>query len=56
MESCDGFAGIHPEHKFPIVQVLKNRGWLTGMTGVAVEGATGTAQGASAIVLTSPGL
>ena len=56
VESCDGFAGIHPEHKFPIVQVLKNRGWLTGMTGVAVEGATGTAQGASAIVLTSAGL
>ena len=56
VESCDGFAGVHPEHKFQIVQVLKNRGLLTGMTGVAVEGATGTAQGASAIVLTSPGL
>ena len=21
---CDGFAGVHPEHKFKIVQVLKN--------------------------------
>jgi len=71
VEGCDGFAGVHPEHKFQIVQVLKSRGWLTGMTGdgvndapalkkanvgIAVEGATDAAQGAAAIVLTSPGL
>ena len=71
VESCDGFEGVHPEHKFQIVEVLKNRGWLTGMTGngvndapslkkanvcIAVEAATDAAQGASAIVLTSPGL
>ena len=26
-------AGVHPEHKFQIVQVLKNLGWLIGITG-----------------------
>ena len=70
MEGCDGFAGVHPEHKFQIVQVLKSRGWLNGMTGdgvnhapalkqanvgIAVDGAILVAQGAAAIVLTSPG-
>ena len=24
VEDSDGFAGVHPEHKFKIVQVLKN--------------------------------
>ena len=71
VEGCDGFAGVHPEHKFQIVQVPKSRGWLNGMTGdgvnhapalkqanvgIAVDGATLVAQGAAAIVLTSPGL
>ena len=35
VEGCDGFAGVHQEHKFQIVQVLKSRGWLTGMTVMA---------------------
>ena len=63
VEGCDGFAGVHPEHKFQTVQVLKSRGWLTGMTGdgvndapalkkanvgIAVDGATVAAQGAAA--------
>ena len=26
VEGCDGFAGVHPEHKLQIVQVLKSRG------------------------------
>ena len=71
MEGCDGVAGVHPEQKFQIVQVLKSRGWLTGMTGacvnhapalkkanvgIAVDGATVAAQGAAAVVLTSLGL
>ena len=71
VEGCDGFAGVHSEDKFQIVQVLKSRGWLTGMTGdgvnlspalkqanvgIALDGATVVAQGAAAIVLTSPGL
>ena len=65
------FAGVYPEHKYQIVQVLKSRGWLAGMTGdgvndvlalkkanvgIAVDGATVAAQGAAATVLTSPGL
>ena len=33
MQGCDGFAGVYTEHKSQIVQVLKNRGWLTGMIG-----------------------
>ena len=71
VEGCDGFAGVHPEHKFQNVQVLTSRGWLAGMTGdgvndapalkkasvgIAVDGATVAAQGAAAIVLTSLGL
>ena len=71
VEGCDGFAGVHPEYKFQIVQVPKCRGWLTGMTGdgvidvpalkqanvgIAVDGATLVAQGAAAIFLASLGL
>ena len=71
VQGCDGFAGVHSEDKFQIVQVLKSRGWLAGMTGdgvnhapslnqanvgIAVDGATVAAQGAAAIVLTSPRL
>ena len=37
VEGCDGFAGVHPEHKFQIVQVLKSRGWLNGMIGDGVN-------------------
>ena len=36
VEGCDGFAGVHSEHKSQIVRLLKNRGWLTGMTGDGV--------------------
>jgi len=33
--------GVHLEHKFQIVQVLKNRGWRTDMTGDGVKNALG---------------
>eukprot|EP01047_Picozoa_sp_COSAG01_P049062 COSAG01_NODE_4827_length_4711_cov_3.478534_1_plen_1101_part_00 len=71
MEDTDGFAQVFPEHKFMIVEALKQRGWVCGMTGdgvndapalkvanigIAVEGATDAAQAASDIVLTDPGL
>ena len=36
VEGCDGFAGVHLEHKFQIVQVLKSRGRRNGMTGDGV--------------------
>ena len=37
VEGCDGFAGVHLEHKFQIVQVLKSRGRRNGMTGDGVN-------------------
>jgi len=70
-EDTDGFAQVFPEHKFMIVEGLKQRGWQCGMTGdgvndapalkvanigIAVEGATDAARAASDIVLTQPGL
>jgi len=60
-----------PEHKFAIVQSLRELGHVTGMTGdgvndapalkradigIAVHGATDAAKAAAAIVLTEPGL
>jgi H+-transporting ATPase len=66
-----GFAQVFPEHKFLIVQCLRELGFKTGMTGdgvndapalkradvgVAVAGATDAARAASDIVLTEEGL
>jgi len=71
IESADGFAQVFPQHKFMIVEALRQRGYVVGMTGdgvndapalkradvgVAVEGATDAAQAAGDIVLTQPGL
>ena len=71
IEVADGFAGVYPEHKFNIVEILRKRGWTTGMTGdgvndapalkkadvgIAVQGATDAACAAADIVLTEPGL
>jgi len=70
-EGADGFAGVFPEHKFMIVEILQKRGWICGMTGdgvndapalkvadvgIAVEGSTDAARAAADIVLTNPGL
>lgn len=67
----DGFAQVFPEHKFLIVEALRECGFKTGMTGdgvndapalkradvgIAVEGATDAARAAADIVLTKPGL
>ena len=67
----DGFAQVYPEHKFLIVEALREVGFKTGMTGdgvndapalkradvgIAVEGATDAARAAADIVLTQPGL
>ena len=69
--ACDGFAGVYPEHKYLIVESLRQCGYSTGMTGdgvndapalkradvgIAVEGATDAACAAADIVLTAPGL
>jgi H+-transporting ATPase len=67
----DGFASVFPEHKFLIVQTLREMKFKVGMTGdgvndapalkradvgVAVSGATDAARAASDIVLTDEGL
>ncbi len=68
---ADGFAQVYPEHKYLIVEALRQQGFLVGMTGdgvndapalkradvgIAVQGATNAAQAAADIVLTEPGL
>eukprot|EP00239_Pterosperma_sp_CCMP1384_P003511 CAMPEP_0197850936 /NCGR_PEP_ID=MMETSP1438-20131217/16822_1 /TAXON_ID=1461541 /ORGANISM="Pterosperma sp., Strain CCMP1384" /LENGTH=913 /DNA_ID=CAMNT_0043464361 /DNA_START=162 /DNA_END=2903 /DNA_ORIENTATION=- len=70
-ENCDGFAQVYPEHKFIIVEALRQRGWACGMTGdgvndapalkkadvgIAVQGATDAARAAADLILTAPGL
>lgn len=71
IRSGHGFAQVFPEHKFLIVQCLREMGFKTGMTGdgvndapalkradvgIAVAGATDAARAASDIVLTQEGL
>lgn len=68
---ADGFAQVYPEHKFLIIEALRQSGFGVGMTGdgvndapalkqadvgVAVQGATDAARAAADIVLTQPGL
>lgn len=68
---ADGFAEVFPEHKYLIVECLRELGYKTGMTGdgvndapalkradigIAVQGSTDAARAAADIVLTQPGL
>merc|ERR1711998_586489 len=69
--NADGFAGVFPQHKFLIVQSLRQQDKIVGMTGdgvndapalkradvgIAVMGATDAARASSDIVLTREGL
>ena len=69
--AADGFSQVFPEHKYLIVECLRELGYKTGMTGdgvndapalkiadvgVAVHGATDAARAAADIVLTREGL
>jgi H+-transporting ATPase len=71
MLGCDGFAHVYPEHKYLIVETLRQKGYTCAMTGdgvndapalkradvgVAVHGATDAARAAADMVLTEPGL
>jgi len=69
--AADGFAQVFPEHKFLVVECLRELGYKIGMTGdgvndapalkradvgVAVSGSTDAAKAAADIVLTKEGL
>lgn len=69
--ACDIIAGIFPEDKFHIIQLLQNEGHICGMTGdgvndapalkkaevgIAVSNATDVAKAAASLVLTNSGL
>jgi H+-transporting ATPase len=69
--TTDGFSQVYPEHKFLIVECLREMGYKVGMTGdgvndapalkradvgVAVNGATDAARAAASIILTQDGL
>ncbi|KAJ5282830.1 hypothetical protein N7505_000810 [Penicillium chrysogenum] len=71
VEGADGFAEVFPQHKYNVVEILQQRGYLVAMTGdgvndapslkkadtgIAVEGATDAARSASDIVFLEPGL
>lgn len=71
VENADGFAEVFPQHKFAVVDILQQRGYLVAMTGdgvndapslkkadtgIAVEGATDAARSAADIVFLAPGL
>ncbi|GKY97574.1 hypothetical protein MPSEU_000715900 [Mayamaea pseudoterrestris] len=69
--AADGFAQVYPEHKYLIVECLREMGYIVGMTGdgvndapalkradvgIAVAGSTDAARAAADIVLTEEGL
>ena len=71
VENADGFAEVFPQHKYNVVEILQQRGYLVAMTGdgvndapslkkadtgIAVEGATDAARSAADIVFLAPGL
>ncbi|CAH0001871.1 unnamed protein product [Clonostachys byssicola] len=71
VEAADGFAEVFPQHKYAVVEILQQRGYLVAMTGdgvndapslkkadtgIAVEGSSDAARSAADIVFLAPGL
>lgn len=71
VEAADGFAEVFPQHKYNVVDILQQRGYLVAMTGdgvndapslkkadtgIAVEGASDAARSAADIIFLAPGL
>jgi H+-transporting ATPase len=71
VSECDGFAGIYPEDKYKIVNLLQSGGHIVGMTGdgvndapalkqaemgIAVSNSTDVAKAAASVVLTESGV
>merc|ERR1712000_582063 len=71
VEAADGFAEVFPQHKYSVVEILQQRGYLVAMTGdgvndapslkkadtgIAVEGSSDAARSAADIVFLAPGL
>lgn len=71
VEAADGFAEVFPQHKYNVVEILQQRGYLVAMTGdgvndapslkradtgIAVEGASDAARSAADIIFLAPGL
>ncbi|KAF3906919.1 hypothetical protein AA313_de0203644 [Arthrobotrys entomopaga] len=71
VEGADGFAEVFPQHKYDVVEILQQRGYLVAMTGdgvndapslkkadtgIAVEGSSDAARAAADIVFLAPGL
>ena len=71
VEAADGFAEVFPQHKYNVVEILQQRGYLVAMTGdgvndapslkkadtgIAVEGSSDAARTAADIVFLAPGL
>ncbi|KAE8381050.1 hypothetical protein BDV26DRAFT_105768 [Aspergillus bertholletiae] len=71
VEAADGFAEVFPQHKYNVVDILQQRGYLVAMTGdgvndapslkkadagIAVEGSSDAARTAADIVFLAPGL
>merc|ERR1719482_247035 len=45
VEHADGFAEVFPDHKYIIVEVLRQRGFMVGMTGDGVNDAPALKRG-----------